>query len=169
MPVLPESAGRVCCANNLLGGLTHRWPTNPPSSWGQSCAFWGLDPRFVSLRLCLIQICPPELSVVLQAKWWRVRRPRQKTSWLGLHPNGPPNSPGPGCMPTPVGLRPLRCWLRIMFMYLSLSDVSRVRNQDGDEPLLTGGRPSSEVPSVQRKALHNRSCSAACCPAGQRR
>ena len=45
-----------------------------------------------------------------------------------------------------------------MFVYLSLSDLSGVRNQDGGEPLLTGGRSSSEVASVQRKAPQNRSC-----------
>ena len=50
-----------------------------------------------------------------------------------------------------------------MFVYLSLSDLSGVRNQDGGEPLLTGGRLSSEVASVQRKTA------AACSPAGQRR
>ena len=158
MLVLPESTRRVCCANHLLGGLTHRRPTKPPSSCGQSWAFRGLDPRFASLRLCLLRLCPPELSVILQAKWRRAPRSGQKTSWLGWHPDGPPNSPGPGCRPMPIGLRPPRCWPQIMLVYPSLSDISGVRNQDGGEPLLTGGRPSSEVASVQRKALQNRSC-----------
>ena len=53
---VPRKRRRVCWANNLLGGLTHRWPTKPPSSWGQSRACWGLDPRFVSLRLCLLAV-----------------------------------------------------------------------------------------------------------------
>ena len=35
-----------------------------------------------------------------------------------------------------------------------------------DAPLLTGGRPSSEVASVQER---RRTTAAACCPAGQRR
>ena len=159
MSALPESTGRVCCANNLLGGLTHRWPTKPPSSWGQSCALWGLDPCFVSLRLRLLAVSALPSTLGPVGKMAKMRRPGQKkTSWLGWHPDGHPNGPGPGCRPMPVGLRPLRCWPRIMFMYLSLSDVSRVRNQDGDEPLLTGGRPSSEVASVHQKVPHNHSC-----------
>ena len=106
MPVLPESTGRVCCANNLLGGLTHRWPTKPPSSWGQSCAFWGLDPRFVSLRLCLLRVCPPELSVILQAKWRRARRPRQKPpGWVGT-PLAPRTAQGLGAGQRPLGSDP---------------------------------------------------------------
>ena len=157
--MLPESAGKVYWANNLLGGLTHRWPTKPPNSWGQSRACWGLDPRFVSFRLCLLAGSAGQSSLASCRQNGDARAGQgKKTSWLGWHPDGPPNSPEPWCRPTPVGLRPLRCWPRIMFVYLSLSDLSGVRNQDGGEPLLTGGRPSSEVASEQRKAPQNRSC-----------
>ena len=91
MLVLPESAGRVCCANNLLGGLTYRWPTKLPSSWGQSWAFWGLDPCFVSLRLCLLGLCPPEFSVV--GKMAARPKARAKNLLAGLAPRWPLEQP----------------------------------------------------------------------------
>ena len=55
-------------------------------------AFLGLDPRFVSLRLCLLRLCPPELSVVLQAKW-RSAQARAKNLLAVLAPQWPPKQP----------------------------------------------------------------------------
>ena len=149
-PALPERAGRVCCANNLLGGLTHRWPTKPPSSWGQSSAFWGLDPRFFSLRLCLLAGSARQSSLSsCRQNGGTCAGQGKKTSWLGWHPDGPRTAQGLGAGQRPSGLDPcdvgLGLYLRTSVCLISLES----ENQDGGESLVTGGRQSSEVASVR--------------------
>ena len=158
MSALPESTGRVCCANNLLGGLTHRWPTKPPSSWGQSCAFWGLDPRFVSLRLRLLAVSalPSTLGPVGKMAARAPARAKKTPGWVGA-PMATRTAQGLGAGQRPSGSDPCGVGLGLC-LCTSVCPISEVRNQDGGESLLTGGKPSSEVASVQRKAPQNRSC-----------
>ena len=158
MPALPESTGRVCCANNLLGGLTPRWPTKPPSSWGQSCAFWGLDPRFVSLRLRLLAVSAllSTLGPVGKMVERALARAKKPPGWVGT-PMATRTAQGLGAGQRPSGSDPCGVGLGLC-LCTSVCPISGVRNQDGGESLLTGGKPSSEVASVQRKAPQNRSC-----------
>ena len=127
-----------------------------------------LDPCYVSLGLCLLAglVLPARTLWLPKAKWRGCAHwPGQTTSWPGLHTGGPPTSSVPGCRPTPTWLRPPRCWSRVVFAYLSLSDFSGVR-----EPiwrpcnLLAGGRALMWLLSGERR----RKSPTACSPAGQR-
>ena len=109
-----ESAGRVCCANNLLGGLTHRWPSKPPSSWGQSRACWGLDPHFVSLRLCLLAVSalPSTLGPVGKMVAHTPARAKKPPGWVGT-PMAPRTAQGLGAGQCSSGSDPCDAGLRL--------------------------------------------------------
>ena len=84
MRVLPESAGRVCWANNLLARLALRWPTEQPRAWGQSFGLTVLDPFYVSLGLCLLAglVLPARTLWLPVGKMVAARAPAQANNLL---------------------------------------------------------------------------------------
>ena len=126
---------------------------------GSVLCLLGPRPRFVSLRLCLLAVSalPSTLGPVGKMAVRAPARAKKPPGWVGTpmvtrtaQGLGAGQRPSSGSDPCGVGLGLCLC--------TSVCPISEVRNQDGGECLLTGGKPSSEVASVQRKALQNRSC-----------